>query len=363
MSDASNAKRRADEGSVTPPGFTWSATIAVGRGAVSGISVSANGALLVVTHYGDDSFSLIDVNRRSVAETVIDVDEPFAVAMSEKSSGRAYISSASAGCDSVLAFDIDANQVVETYPLTGAITDLAISPNGRHVYAGRTGSAGADVAILDTVTGNEQSVSVAAAGTATQCVRLSPDGRYLYVAVSGVSTAELVVVDTRRNRVLSTVEIGSPIRDVALSPDGDTAFVGSSGPGFGTMLDVVDVRNARKCAVAATYKIGDTAGVLSRLTASRDGSRAYLVGDTGVTVLSTRTQEVVGNIVTGAPPSCVVESPAGTYLYVGDYAGSVTVLTVDAATTPAEPTSSEDAVTTAHRWAFADLRAPEPSPA
>ena len=71
---------------------------------------------------------------------------------------------------------------------------------------------------------------------------MSPDGRRLYVAANGASTAELVVVDTQRNRVLSTVEIGSPIRDIALSPDGATAYVGSCGPDFGTVLDVVDTR-------------------------------------------------------------------------------------------------------------------------
>ena len=66
---------------------------------------------------------------------------------------------------------------------------------------------------------------------------------------------------------------------------------------------------------------------------SRDGSRAYLVGDTSVTVLSTRTHDVIGSIATGARPSCAIESPAGNRLYIADYAGTVTVLAVDAAAT------------------------------
>ncbi len=361
MSDVGGAIKRTDEGPVTAPGFSRSAEISVERGPISGVAISPNGGLLMVTHYGDDCFSLIDVNSGAVEQTVGDVDEPFAIAMSDKSTGRAYISSASASYDSILAFDIDADRIVETYPLSYAVSDLAVSPNGRHVYAGRTSADGADVAILDTATGDEQSISIAATGTATECLRLSPDGRRLYVAANGASTAELVVVDTQRNRVLSTIEIGSPIRDIALSPDGGTAYVGSCGPDFGTVLDVVNVRDARKCAVTATYKIGDTAGVLSRLTVSRDGNRAYLVGDTSVTVLSTRTQDVIGSIATGAQPSCAIESPAGNRLYVSDYAGTVTVLAVDAAATPATALTSDDAPTTPHPWAFADLRALEPS--
>jgi DNA-binding beta-propeller fold protein YncE len=341
------------------------AEIAIERGAVSGIAVSADGALLMATHYGDDSFSLIDTNSGAVAHTIIDVDEPFAVAMSDESAGRAYISCASASYDSVLAFDISANRVVESYPLAFGVSDVAVSPDGRYVYAGRTGADGADIAILDTATGDEQAIDIAGAGTVTECLRLSTDGRRLFVAANAASTAELVVIDTQRNRVLSTIGIGSSIRDVALSPDGATAYVGSCGPDFGTVLDVVDVRDARKCSVAATYKIGDVAGVVSSLTLSRDGSRAYLVGDTTVTVLSTRTHDVIGSIATGAQPSCAIESPAGNRLYIADYAGTVTVLAVDAAAIPATAlTSDDDAPTTPHPWAaFADLLALEPTPA
>jgi DNA-binding beta-propeller fold protein YncE len=367
VSDVSGVNRRTGTGeeSVRAPGFMRTDEIAVERGAVSGIAVSPNGDLLMVTHYGDDSFSLVDTNSGAVAQTVIDVDEPFAVAMSDESAGRAYISSASASYDSVLAFDISANRVVESYPLAYCVSDLAVSPDGRNVYAGRTGADGADIAILDTATGDEQTIGIAGAGTVTECLRLSADGRRLFVAANAASTAELVVVDTRRNQVLSTIEIGSSIRDIALSPDGATAYIGSCGPDFGTVLDVVDVRDARKCSVAATYKIGDVAGVVSSLTLSRDGSRAYLVGDTTVTVLSTRTHDVIGSIATGAQPSCAIESPAGNRLYIADYAGTVTVLAVDAAAIPATAlTSDDDAPTTPHPWAaFADLLALEPTPA
>ncbi|MCV7331826.1 YncE family protein [Mycobacterium cookii] len=337
--------------------------IAVERGAVSGLAISADGALMMVTHYGDDSFSVIDANSGAVVQTVVDVDEPFAIAISD-TSGRAYISSASAAYDSVLAFDIAANRVLETYPLAYSISDLTVSPNGRCVYAGRTGADGADVAILDTASGAEHALSIAGTGTVTERLLLSPDGRRLYIAVNGVSAAELVVVDTRRNRVLSRVEIGSAIRDIALSPDGATAYVGSCGPDFGTVLDVIDVRDAQKCAITDTLKIGDAAGMLSGLAVSRDGSRVYLVGDAGVTVLATATHDVVGSIETGAQPSCAVESPAGNRLYIADYAGTVAVLAVDAAGTPATAPASDDAPTTPHPWAaFADLLALEPTPA
>ncbi|MGA7465059.1 YncE family protein, partial [Mycobacterium sp.] len=133
-----NARARTDQGRTeidTAPGFTMTGEIAVHDSAVSGVAVSSDGALLVVTHFGADSLSLIDTAAGAVAETVVDIDEPFAVDMSDKSAGRAYVSSVSAAYDSVLAFDTDANRVVATYPLAFSVTDLAVSPDGRRVYA------------------------------------------------------------------------------------------------------------------------------------------------------------------------------------------------------------------------------------
>lgn len=336
-------------------GFTVTGAIDAGRGAVSGLAVTSDGARLAVTHFGDDSVSLVHTAGGAAALTVTDVDEPTAVATFGT---RAYVSSVSTGHDEILAFDTNSERIVATYPVEFGISDLAVSPNGRYVYAGRSGEEGADVAILDTATGRQQSVGIAAATVG--CVRVSPDGRRLYVAANGASTAELVTIDTQRNRVDSAVEIGSPIRDIALSPDGSIAYVGSCGPDFGTVLDLVDISDTRSSAINVTYKIGEAAGTLARLTVSRNGERAYLVGDEHVTVLSTATLDVLGSITVADQPSCVVESPDGKRLYVADYAGTITELAIAAAAAGA--LTSDDELTAPHAWAFSDLLL-EPTPA
>jgi len=341
------------------PGFTATAEIAVQRGAISGIAVSPDGTLLTVTHYGDDSFSFIDTVSSAVAQTVVDIAEPFAVAVSETPRRRAYISTVSTAYDSILAFDMDANRVVSAHPVAHSVTDLAVSPDGRHVYASRTAVNGGDVAILDTTTGKEDAIGIAAtAGTTAECVRVSPDGRRLYVAANGPFAAELVVIDTQSKGVLNTVEIGSPIRDIALSPDGATAYVGSCSPDFGAVLDVLDTRTG---AIANTYKIGEIAGYLTQLALSRDGRRAYLVGDSSVTVWSTATHDVIGSIVTGAQPSCATESPDGNRLYIADYGGAITVLTVASTTASADALTPDEVPTAPHQWAFANLLGLEPT--
>jgi DNA-binding beta-propeller fold protein YncE len=330
--------------------------INAGRGAVSGMAISPGGDVLMTTHYGNDSVSLIDTAKGAVALTVVDVEESFALAMS---GNRAYVGSVSAEHDSVLAFDIDSDEIVAEYPVAFNVTDLAVSPNGRHLYVGRTDVDGADVAILDTKTGKQDSVRIAVtAGTTTECVRVSPEGRRLYVAANGSSTAQLVMVDAVQKRVLNAVEIGSPIRDIALSPDGATAYVGSAGPDFGTVLDIIDTRTST---ITATHKIGDVAGLLVQLTVSRDGERAYLVGDQGVTVLSTATQDVIGSIAVDGDPSCAIESPDGKRLYIADYAGTVTVLTIAVAAKPADVLTADDERTAPRPWAVPDLLLLEPT--
>jgi DNA-binding beta-propeller fold protein YncE len=332
--------------------FTAIREIAVGRGAVSGIAVSSDGGLLTATHHGNDSVSLIKTIDGAVKLAVTDIDEPFAVAMS----GRfAYVSSVSEAHDEVLAFDTGSERIVATYPVEFGVTDLVVSPNGRYVYAGLTGTEGAEVAILDTVTRKQEFVRIDA--STVGCVRVSPDGRRLYVAANSASAAQLVLVDTGRNCVISSVGIGSPIRDIALSPNGAVAYVGSCDPDFGTVLDIVDTRNS---SVNATCKIADATGALTQLRLSRNGDRAYLVGDQDVTVWSTVTQDVLGSLTVSAQPSCVVESPDGARLYIADYAGTVTVLEI-AAETPGTGFAPDDDWTGLPGWAFSDLWALEPT--
>ncbi|MDT5233353.1 MAG: hypothetical protein QOI39_3853, partial [Mycobacterium sp.] len=91
------------------PDFTMAGEINAGRGAVSGMAISPDGHVLMTTHHGDDSVSLIDTANGAVALTVIDVEESFAVAMS---GSRAYVSSVSAEHDSVLAFDTESDEIV-----------------------------------------------------------------------------------------------------------------------------------------------------------------------------------------------------------------------------------------------------------
>ncbi|WP_082951838.1 YncE family protein [Mycobacterium sp. 852002-51057_SCH5723018] len=310
------------------PGFPIVAEIAVRNGPISGIAATPDGARLVVTNHGHDSVSVIDTDSCRVVETVEGLDEAFAVATGSADSARAYVSIVSPAYDSVGVIDLVTNTVVATHPLAFSVSDLAVSPDGRYVYASRNEAGGADVAVLDTVTGLVEAIDLSTRpGTTTECVRVSPDGARLYVATTSPAGGRLVMLarSAARWQLIGTVEIGLPIRDVALSPDGALAYVASCGPDWGAVIDVVDTRTVK---ITGTYKIGELSGILTGLTLSRDGDRAYVVSDDSVTVLCTLTHDVVGTLGVANQPSCVLESPNAKYLYFADYSGRLTVAPV-----------------------------------
>ncbi|WAJ44173.1 YncE family protein [Mycobacterium sp. Aquia_216] len=353
--------------------------IAVGNGPISGIAISRDGSRLLATNYGADSVSVIDTDTFRVVETIEGVDEPFAIAIS---GGRAYVSTVSAAYDSIQVIDTDTHGVVATHPVALSVSDLAVDSAGRHVYASRNAAGIADVAVLDTVTGRVQAIDVGAAaapGTATECVRVSTDGSRVYVGVNGPAGGRVVVIGTKAPadvaggraswrkkrtavqqtamRVIDTVEIGLPIRDVALSHNGAIAYVASCAPEVGVVVDLIDTRTNK---ITHTRKVGEIGGVLTGMTLSADGDRVYLVSDDSVTVLCTLTHDVIATLGAGMQPSCVVESPDGTRLYVGGYSGAVSVTPIASASPLAIEAAAADSELSTAGWLLADLVPHEP---
>lgn len=349
--------------------------IAVDNGPISGIAISPDGGRLLATHCGSDSVSVIDTDTFRVVDTIDGVDEPFAIAIG---GGRAYVSTVSTAYDSIQAIDIATNAVVAKHPLALSVSDVAVDSVGRKVYASRNAAGVADVAVLDTATGTVRTVKVANAvpGTATECVRVRPDGSRAYVGVNGPAGGRLVVLGAEAEaagraswgkkrapvqqaavRAIATVEIGLPVRDVALSPNGAIAYVASCAPEVGVVVDVVDTRTNM---ITNTRKVGEIGGILTGMALSADGDRIYLVSDDNVTVLCTLTHDVIATLGAGMQPSCLVESPDGTRLYIAGYSGSVGVTPIASATPLAiEAAVAESALSTTG-WRVPDLVPHEP---
>ena len=298
------------------PSITYVGDITVRRGPIGDIAAGAGS--VVVTNYGDDSISLLNVDTLMVEDTIAVDGEPFAAVVTDD---RVYVNTSSASFDGVSVIDTNTMTVIATYPLAFGVTALAISPDGKRIYAGRTGRDHVDVAVIDTTAERVGTIDIATgAGIGVDALDVDPSGKRLYVATTDARGSQLVAVDTETARVERTVWVGSPIRDLAFA-DG-TAYVLTSDRTRGGAVCVIDLSTNR---ITDTVELG---GAPTQMTLSPDKTRAYIVDYDEVVVLCTLNLEVVNSVTVSARPSCVAVSPDGGRLHVADYAGGVTVFAV-----------------------------------
>jgi YVTN family beta-propeller protein len=292
-------------------------TIAVRRGPIGDI---AAGASVVVTNYGDDSVSFLNADTLMVEDTIAVPGEPFAAVVSDD---RAYVSTSSASHDAVSVIDTNTRTVIATYPLAFGVSALAISPDGKRVYAGRNGRDHVDVAVIDITAERVGTIDIATgAGIGVDAIAVDPTGKRLYVATTDVRGSQLVVVDAETARVDRKVWVGSPIRDLAVA-DG-TAYALTSDRARGGAVSVIDMSTNR---ITDTIELG--VGAPTQMTLGPDKTRAYVVDYDQVAVVCTLTHAVVNTVMVDARPSCVTVNSDGGRLYVADYAGDVSAFSID----------------------------------
>ena len=288
-----------------------------GRGAIGDIAIAPDGQSLMVANFGDSTISLVDTKTASAVANVPLGGEPVALAAGPH---RVFAAYSAWSYDAIAVIDTDTTEVIADHRVALSVRALAASPDGRRLYIGRQGPDGADVAIMDAVTGDVRIVDVAADNReSVDAVRASADGRRLYIALSTTFDGTLIVLDIRRTRVLRRLRLGAPIRDLAITPDGRVGCVLTCDPVVGGAVHMLDATNDR---LIAPLQIG---GFPSQLAVSPDGSRAYIVDRDRVDVLCTRSAEIVETIPAADQPSCVAMHTHGVRVYIAEYAGALAV--------------------------------------
>lgn len=293
--------------------------VTVGRGPVGDIAIDADRETLLVTNPGTDCVTVINPVTLGVVGSVRLNGEPFAIAAADD---RAYVSTASAGHDSVVVVDTITGAVLSEYPLALSVTALTISPDGKRVFAGRTGQDRCDIAVIDTTAERVGTIDLATgAGVSLDALCVDADGKRLYAATCDARGSRLIVVNAETTQVESTVWIGAPIRDLALGSDG-VGYVLTSDRERRGVVHIVDL--------AAGTVVGDIeiGGAPTQLELSPDATRAYIVDFDRVLVLCTLTNEILGSIDVGAQPAAVAVRADGGRIYIADYTGRVNAFEV-----------------------------------
>lgn len=148
--------------------------------------------------------------------------------------------------------------------LVGAVTDLAVSRDGRHLVAAHYGHDA--ITMIDIAT---LAVSVQVPGIAEPYAAVVADRAYLRSAT--ISEDAVVAVDVESGTVLATRKVGTGASGIAVSPGGDTLYVARS---FDGVVDIaaVDVESGKIVAIPVYRAVGAS---VDTLRINRAGTRLY----------------------------------------------------------------------------------------
>lgn len=189
--------------------------------------------------------------------------------------------------------------------------DLAISPNGKKIYA--TDTIRKAISIINTTTNNVTRDAINAGGACEQ-IAVSRDGKYVYTSNSG---GPVSVIDLGTKQVVATISLNNNGASVyfATSPDGTTLYIN-------TRKDVLFADTSTNTIVHTTFMpvpgpynfVGGQPGITS------DGNFLYVPFPFGpIVMVDTVTKKAAGNQISVGDPQAVAVAPTANFAYaVGD---------------------------------------------
>jgi YVTN family beta-propeller protein len=301
--------------------------------ACAGLSLGAATARIIQTNSAGDSVMLIDPATNTVVGEIKDIEVNHGVAAAPDGS-RFYITDEA---DSTLdVADAKTLTVTKRIPLTNHPNNVAISKDGKRVYAAIVAGAGA-VDVIDT--GTLTRVKSIRTEGGIHNVYVTPDGRW--VVAGSIPGKKIVVIDQRTEEVAWMLPTDDGVRPIAFetNPDGSTKRLFYQISNFNGFLTVDFATHAKvdKIAlpeVAAAEKVTEglqgapahgliltpdqkTLGVLSKMN-----SRIYFY--------SLPDLKLLGDSKVGHHPDWVTGTPDGKRFYVAN-AGSNSVSVIDVA--------------------------------
>ena len=164
---------------------------------------------------------------------------------------------------------------LSTIPVGFDPSGIVFSPDGTRVYVASSG-----ISVINTASNTVVATIHLPTGPAF-FLAISPDGKHLY---ADDGCCRVHVVDTATNTVSTTIFVAGANGPIAVTPDGSQVYVDSAGNSFGSTVSVIDT--ASNTVVANQIPVVFISSFSGGLVFTPDGGHAY-VGGVGITVIDT----------------------------------------------------------------------------
>jgi len=222
-----------------------------------------------------------------------------------------YIPGRTSNATSVI--DAEADTIKTLIPSSGLPSFVTVSRDGAKVYI----VIGGGIEVIDAAT-NTFLTSISPPVGAVTALAVSPDGTRIYA--SDQNGGVVRVINTATKTVISTITVGNSPYELSLSPDGSRLYVTNQGSGS------ISVINTATAAVIATIPVE-----ANFMAFSPDGSLLYAPGGTNVYVIDVATNTILTAITDNSHPQAVAITPDGSKLYVSNFTDN-TVSVINTAT-------------------------------
>ena len=261
--------------------------------------VELTGAPLAFTALrGDDAIGVVDTGTRRELARIPVGDEPIQMILADDQLFVSNLSSNDLRVIDTATFQVQAHIETAIQPL-----DLALSPDGKTLYATNSGTSA--LTIVDVESGQAHTVEIATASEGLYGIAATADK----IFTTDIAGSQVLVLSPQ-GRITDRIPVPSKPRSLALAPDGETLYVTSMDTGRLTAIDTdaATVSRTIDLGVSGTFAIAP----------SPDGRKLYLTAysEGFLLVVDVASRTLHKKLAIGRNPRAIAFSPDGTQAYV-----------------------------------------------
>ena len=247
---------------------------------------------------GDDAIGVVDTGTRRELARIPVGREPIQVIFSN---GRLFVSNL--GSNDISIIETATFQVLSRIETALQPLDMAISPDGKTLYASNSGAG--TLSIVDIESSEARTIWLSGIGSGPFGMAALADK----VFTTDIANSQVIVV-TPTGQITRRISVPSQPRSLALSPDGKILYVTSMEVGQLTAIDIASETIARSIEL-------DVGGTFA-IALSPDGRKIYLTAhnDNALVIVDAERGIFRKKLTIGRNPRAISFSPDGTQAYI-----------------------------------------------